>query len=66
MLGSPGGTGCDEVCFPVHDGKISAIPTTMNPKTNFITANSTGTAKIENVAYGTEKLLKAQVSEDFV
>jgi hypothetical protein len=20
MLGSPGGTGCDEVCFPVHSG----------------------------------------------
>ena len=20
MLGGPGGTGCDEVCFPVHGG----------------------------------------------
>ena len=45
---------------------ISAIPTTMNQKTNFITVSSTGQASIENGAHCTEKLLlKTKVSKDF-
>ena len=56
----------DTITHATHTN-ISAIPTTMNRKTNFITASSTRTAKHWSGAHGTEKLLlKTQVSEDFL